>query len=96
MDLSSKPSYEILSSVDDLCPQLAPEETDFVSSLNIVNEEYEIYIQGVSGVFKVLRNRIGMLLATSFYDNLMLMMVLANTLIMSLNGIVDSDSVVVS
>ena len=47
-------------------------------------------------MFKVFRNKIGMLLATGLYDNFMLTMVMANTVLMCLNGLVDSDSTVVS
>lgn len=42
------------------------------------------------------RNKIGMLLATGLYDNFMLTMVMANTVLMCLNGLVDSDSTIVS
>lgn len=92
MEASAKPEYAMASSAEDLRNHLSPIETASLYSLNIADEEYEIYIEGVSGVFKVFRNRIGMLLATSFYDNLMLLLVLANTVIMCLNGLVDSNS----
>jgi hypothetical protein len=79
-------------SAEDLRITLTENEYNSVSSLNITEEEYEIYIQGYSGIFKVIRNKIGMVLSTSYYDNFMLFMVIANTIVLCLSGYIDSNS----
>ncbi len=59
--------------------------------INIKPEEYEIYIKGIFGFINVIRKKTLLLISKGFYDNLMLTIVICNTLIMSLNGIVDTD-----
>jgi hypothetical protein len=40
----------------------------------------------------VLRNKVCILISSSYYDNTMLLLVIANTVILSLNGFVDSEN----
>lgn len=45
----------------------------------------------MSGIIKVIRNKICIVICSPIYDNLMLILVLANTIVLSLTGLVDSD-----
>lgn len=44
------------------------------------------------GIIKVLRKKTLLFISKPFYDNLMLLLVLANTVILSLNGLVDTTN----
>lgn len=54
--------------------------------------EYEINIKGLFGVIRVFRKKILFIVSDPIYDNLILIVVLLNTLLMSLNGYVQTDS----
>lgn len=55
-------------------------------------EEYNIWIDGSFGLFKIFRNRVRVLLLSNFYDGLVLTLVVGNTVILSLNGLVSAES----
>lgn len=53
--------------------------------------EYEINIKGFFGLIRVFRKKILFIVSDPLYDNLMLVVVLLNTSLMSLNGYVQTD-----
>ena len=48
-------------------------------------------MKGVSGIFNVIRKKTLLFITKGIYDNSMLLLVIANTLTLSLNGIVDTS-----
>lgn len=48
-------------------------------------------MKGISGFFNVIRKKTLLFITKSFYDNIMLLLVIANTVTLSLNGIVDTS-----
>jgi hypothetical protein len=62
-----------------------------LDKINIKPEEYEIYMTGILGVFNVMRKKVLLFVSRPVYDNSMLLIVLINTVIMSMNGLVDTD-----
>jgi hypothetical protein len=48
-------------------------------------------MKGILGFFTVLRKKTVLFINKPFYDNLMLLFVLANTVILALNGLVDTS-----
>ena len=74
------------------CPveSLGDEEEDFLNTINIKDEEYEIYMKGIMGIITVIRKKTLLFITRPIYDNAMLLLVIANTLTLSLNGIVDT------
>lgn len=49
-------------------------------------------MKGIFGIFNVLRKKTLLFISKPFYDNLMLCLVLANTIVLSMNGLVDTSS----
>lgn len=74
------------------CPveSLQDEEEDFLETVNIKDEEYEIYMKGIVGMVTVMRKKTLLFITKPLYDNAMLILVIANTMTLSLNGIVDT------
>jgi hypothetical protein len=62
-----------------------------LEKINIKPEEYEIYMTGIFGIFNVMRKKVLLFVSRPLYDNAMLIIVLINTVIMSMNGLVDTD-----
>ena len=55
-------------------------------------EEYEIYMKGISGIINVLRKKTLLFVTSSIYDNFMLILVIGNTIILAMNGLVNTDN----
>jgi hypothetical protein len=60
--------------------------------LNMRKEEYEINIRGIEGFWRVARKQTLLFVSSSPYDNFILFIVIANTLLMSLSGFVETDN----
>lgn len=59
--------------------------------INMKTEEYDIHIKGILGMIRVFRKKLYLLVTHSAYDNFVLIVVLLNTALMSLNGYVAID-----
>lgn len=55
------------------------------------SEEYEVFVKGFFGILNVIRKKMLLFVTRPLYDNTMLIMVIANTIILSMNGLVDTD-----
>lgn len=54
-------------------------------------EEYDINIRGMMGLWRVARKQTLLFVAAPFYDNFMLLVVIANTSLMAMSGFVNTD-----
>jgi len=54
-------------------------------------EEYDIHIKGLLGLFVVLRKKLLLTVSHSAYDNFILLIVMLNTTLMSMNGYISTD-----
>lgn len=54
-------------------------------------EEYEINIRGVVGFWRVARKQTLLFVSAPFYDNFVLLIVMANTILMAMSGFVNTD-----
>ena len=49
-------------------------------------------MKGIFGLFSVIRKKLLLMITTPFYDNMMLLFVIGNTITLSLNGLVDTET----
>lgn len=102
-DASSEEQYgklaKLLNRNEEIMEMGSPADDILRTSVNTMEtgnvpteEEYNIWIDGSFGLFKIFRNKVRVLLLSNFYDGLVLTLVVGNTVILSLNGLVSAES----
>ena len=80
----------INSSCEDILT-LKRHECSLISSLNLTQKDYDIYIPSLKGIFINLHSKLLYLVETSFYDSALLLIVIFNTILMCMSGLVAVD-----
>ena len=66
-------------------------EEELLDKINMRDEEYEIYVKGLFGILNVVRKKTLLFITRPLYDNFMLLLVILNTVMLSMNGLVDTE-----
>ena len=62
-----------------------------MSALNLTEKDYDIYIPTLRGVFKSIHAKLLTFVESSLYDTLILLIVVFNTVMMCMSGLVDTE-----
>ena len=62
-----------------------------MTGLNLTEKDYDIYIPTLKGVFKSIHAKLLTFVEASLYDTLILLIVMFNTVMMCMSGLVDTE-----